>query len=509
MWFSDQFEKWNFDRSQWYMVHEEVAKIKCIPSFQKEKGKGKLILVTAMSPTPAGEGKTTTVIALTDALNKLNYDAMATLRQPSVGPVFGKKGGATGGGMASVVPHDRIDLGLSGDFYSVENANNMIAALIDNHIFHQLEPKLSSTILWKRCLDMNDRSLRSYNTPQGERGFVITAASELMAILSLSKSFKDLKERIGNCVLAVDTNGNFIRAKDLNFHKAATVLMRDAFYPNLVKTLENNPVIMHAGPFANIAQGTSSIVGTKLATHLADFVVTEAGFGAELGAEKFFNIKCRGSELEVACTVIVATSRAIEAHGFENLLIHIENLKKFGTSVVVCLNKFDGDSVNDLLIIKSKLNEQGIQCEVSEGFEKGSLGTLELAKRVVEAANPSHIRYTYDLNDTIENKINLIATQIYRAKNVEWSSEAKEKCSLYKEYAHLPICMAKTPLSIQDDSKHVFVKNEHTLHIRDFKLQAGAGFIVPLTGSIQLLPGLAKDPRALSVDLSDNGEILW
>lgn len=508
-WFETQFEKWGFDRSQWFMAHEEVAKIKCIPSFQKTAGKGKIILVTAMSPTPFGEGKTTSVIALTDALNQLGKNALATLRQPSVGPVFGKKGGATGGGKATVIPQDRIDLGLSGDFYGVENANNMIAALIDNHIYHNLEPHLSSSVLWRRCLDMNDRTLRSFNAKEGKRGFVITAASELMAILSLSRNFGELKEKIGRCILALDHNQKLITAKDLDFHKAAAVLLRDAFYPNLVKTLEGNPVIMHAGPFANIAQGTNSIIATAVAKHLGDYVVTEAGFGAELGAEKFFNIKCRLAEFDVACSVIVATTRAIEKHGMENLLLHIENLQAFGPPVVVCLNKFPDDTSDTLIAIKNKLEQHSIACEVSEGFEKGGAGALDLAKRVVEMAQATPVKFSCDLKSTIQEKVESIAKKIYRAKHVDWSQKALEKVNLFSAYSDLPICMAKTPLSIGDNVKCDFIAGEHTIHIRDLKLQAGAGFIVVLTGEIHLMPGLPKDPKALQVDLTEQGKIQW
>lgn len=508
MWFSKQMNKWGLNSDQWFMAHEEVAKIKYIPSFEKRQRKAKLILVSAMNPTPSGEGKTTTVIGLTDALNILGLNAIATLRQPSVGPVFGKKGGATGGGAASVVPHDRIDLGLSGDFYAVENANNMLAALIDNHMYFKQSPELKE-ILWRRCLDMNDRALRSVKTPFGIRDFTITAASELMAILSLSRSFKELKEKIGNCVIAVDESGKLIQAKDLNFQKAPAVLLRDAFYPNLVKTLEGSPVIMHAGPFANIAQGTSSIVSTELALELGDYVVTEAGFGAELGAEKFFNIKCRLSQFEVACTVLVATTQAIQMHGLENVLIHVENLRKFGPDVVVCLNRFPNDLDQDLLNIIDQLKTHSITCQIGNGFAQGGEGMMELAQSVVETATSKEIKYTYDLSDSIEGKVHKIATSLYRASGVEWTAPALEKRELYKDYAHLPICMAKSPLSLTDDPKTKFVKDGHIIHIRDLKLQAGAGFITALTGEVHLLPGLPKSPRAFDVDLSDSGEIIW
>lgn len=507
MWFKNKFKKWNFTSDQWFMAHEEVAKIKYLPDFHK-KTNSKLILVTAMNPTPSGEGKTTTVIALTDSLNKLGHETIAALRQPSVGPVFGMKGGATGGGAASVIPQDRIDLGLSGDFYSIENANNMLSALIDNHLYFKLEPSLKN-VLWRRCFDMNDRALRSFETKQGQREFVITAASELMAILSLSKDFKDLKEKIGNCVIATDENNKLIRAKDLGFHKAPAVLLRDAFYPNLVKTKEGSPVVMHAGPFANIAQGTSSIVGTKTAMELADYVVTEAGFGAELGAEKFFNIKSRMGDLETSCVVLVATTKAIEMHGLENVLIHVENLRKFGPPVVVCLNKFKDDTNEELSKIVSQLQDKGVLCHIGDGFAQGASGTIDLAKAVVEMAKPTKIQYTYELTDSVSMKIEKVAKSLYRAGFVEWSSEAKEKLELYKDYAHLPICMAKSPLSLTDNPKSTFVACEHTLHIKDLKLNAGAGFITATTGDIHLLPGLPKHPRALDVDLSDDGEILW
>lgn len=508
MWFSEQFKKWGLSSEQWFMAHEGVAKIKCIPAHDKSPGKAKIVLVTAMNPTPYGEGKTTTVIALTDALNQMGHQTTATLRQPSVGPVFGMKGGATGGGKASVIPHDRIDLGLTGDFYAIENANNMMAALVDNHIHFHQEPHFSE-VLWKRCLDMNDRTLRSFNAKEGSRGFVITAASELMAILSPSRSFKELKEKVGECIVAVDHEGNLIKASSKNFHKAAAVLLRDAFYPNLVRTMEGSPVIMHAGPFANIAQGTSSIVGTKIASHLSDFVVTEAGFGAELGAEKFFNIKCRQGDFETACVVLVATKRAIEMHGIENLFIHAENLKRFGPDVVVCLNRFPDDTDNELHTLKDEIEKHGIKCEIGDGYNNGGAGTLNLAKSVVEVARPTKITSTYDLNESIVEKVEKISKQNYRAGCVDWSPKALEKVELYKDYAHLPICMAKTPLSLTDHPKTPFVKDQHTIHIRDLKLSAGAGFLTPMTGDIFLLPGLPKAPRALDVDLDDQGEIIW
>jgi formate--tetrahydrofolate ligase len=509
MWFQEQFKKWKICEDHWFMAHEEVAKIKCIPSFKSVDKKGKLILVTAMSPTPFGEGKTTTVIGLTDAMNKIGAETIATLRQPSVGPVFGKKGGATGGGKAVVVPKDRIDLGLSGDFYALEAANNMISALIDNHIYHNKEPHLSAQVLWKRCLDMNDRALRSFNAKEGKRGFVITAASELMAILSLSRSFKELKDNIGNITIGFDHNMKLMKASDLNFHKAAAVLLRDAFYPNLVRTSEGNPVIMHAGPFANIAQGTSSILSTQMALNLSDYVVTEAGFGAELGAEKFFNIKCRKADFDIACSVIVATTRAIEAHGIENLLLHIDNLKSFNTNVVVALNKFDSDSTEELNNIKSKLEELGIVCEICDGFAKGSEGAIDLAKSVLESVEVKKVNYTYDLNLSIQEKVETIAKKIYRAGAVEWSLKAKEKLATFACYNDFPVCMAKTPLTIGDDPKEAFMQDKHTVHIRDLKIQSGAGFVIALTGQTMLLPGLPKEPRALDVDLADDGTILW
>lgn len=509
MWFKEQFKKWNICEDHWFMAHEQVAKIKCIPSFENRPKKGNLILVTAMSPTPYGEGKTTTVIGLTDAMNKLGADTIATLRQPSVGPVFGKKGGATGGGKAVVIPKDKIDLGLSGDFYALEAANNMISALIDNHIFFHKEPHLSSVVLWKRCLDMNDRALRSFMSEEGKRGFVITAASELMAILSLSKSFKELKENIGNVTIGFDQNMNLVKAADLDFHKAAAVLLRDAFYPNLVKTKEGSPVIMHAGPFANIAQGTSSILSTEMALNLSEFVVTEAGFGAELGAEKFFNIKCRKADFDIACTVIVATTRAISQHGMENLFLHIENLKNFNTNVVVALNKFETDTIGDLVVIQKKLMNYGVACEIFDGFAQGSSGATDLAQTVLDNIEVKKINYSYDLDLSIQDKVETIAKNIYHAGHIDWSLKAKEKLDTFACYNNFPVCMAKTPLSIGDDPKEKFYKGEHIIHIRDLKIQSGAGFIIALTVQTMLLPGLPREPRALDVDLDDDGNILW
>lgn len=509
MWFKEQFKKWKISDEHWFMAHEQVAKIKCLPSFTSQNKQGKLILVTAMSPTPYGEGKTTTVIGLTDAMNARGMDTIATLRQPSVGPVFGKKGGATGGGKSVVIPKERIDLGLTGDFYALEAANNMIAALIDNHLYFKKEPKLSATVLWKRCLDMNDRTLRSFESREGKRGFVITAASELMAILSLSRNFSELKENIGNVSIGFDLENNLVRAKDLDFHKAASVLLKDAFYPNLVQTQERSPVIMHAGPFANIAQGTSSLLSTQLALNLSDYVVTEAGFGAELGAEKFFNIKCRKGEFDIACSVIVATTRAIKQHGIKNLYLHLENLKRFNTPVVVALNKFEMDSMEELLELQKEIENKGYACAINDGFAQGSSGALTLADKVKEQVKVSKIKFSYELTTTIKEKVETIARDIYRAKNIEWSDKALEKLETFKCYQHFPICMAKTPLTLGDDAKVEFVQNEHTIHVRDLKIQSGAGFVIVLTGQTMLLPGLPQDPRALHVDLDEHGQILW
>ena len=513
-WFVDFSESRGLKDNEWFMSHESVAKIKRLPSWNVDKQRGKLILVTAMTPTSHGEGKTTTAIALNDALNTIGQSSIATLRQPSMGPVFGKKGGATGGGKASIVPKDIIDLGLTGDFFAIESANNLIAALIDNHCYYNLSPSLQfhDTGSFPRCIDMNDRLLRQLESAQGIRNFVITAATELMAIVSLSKNFKDLKSKLANIIIGQDSQGKFISAGQLNFHKAAAVLLRDAMYPNLVQSEAGHPVFLHTGPFANIAQGTSSINSTALAMELSDYVVTEAGFGAELGAEKFFNIKCRKGNLDVAATVIVATSRAILEHGgLENLLVHVENCKSFGPEVVVAINKFPNDDINSLTEIIAELKVHNIQARVCDSFEKGTQGALELAQLVHQIANPCKIHYSYDLEDSVIEKVNKIATKIYRAKNVEWAPEAMIKMQKLEDagLGNYAICMAKTPLSLSDDSQLKGVPKGHSIHIRDVLIQAGAGFIVLLTGSVQLLPGLPLSPRALRLDLTDQGEILW
>jgi formate--tetrahydrofolate ligase len=513
-WFFDFAQKIGFKDEEWYMGHETVAKIRRIPQWGSGEKKGKLVLVTAMSPTPFGEGKTTTVIALNDALNSLGKNSIATLRQPSLGPVFGKKGGATGGGKASVVPRDKIDLGLTGDFFAVESANNMIAALVDNHKFHNLSPVLCDDVVgsFPRCLDMNDRSLRKIQSWGGSSSFVITAASELMAILSLSKDFQDLKRKLGNIVIGKCGRGKFVTAKELNFHQAPAVLLRDAMYPNLVKSAEANPVLMHAGPFANIAQGTCSINATALGMEMADYVITEAGFGAELGAEKFFNIKCRKGEFDVAATVIVATSRALLHHGgLENLLFHVENCKKFGPEVVVAINKFEGDDDEQLQEIIRELRVHHIKAAICDGYTQGPDGAKDLAQLVVEVARPTEVEMTYSIHDELVNKVEAVAKNIYHAKDVEWAPEAMDKIEQLEScgYGESPICMAKTPLSISDDSSLKGVPRDHTLHIKDIHLQAGAGFVVVKTGSVQLLPGLPIRPRALDIELTDEGKIIW
>lgn len=513
-WFKGFAHNYQLNDDQWYMAHERVAKIKKLPSWDKSKQRGKLVLVTAMSPTSSGEGKTTTAIALNDALNELGVSSIATLRQPSLGPVFGKKGGATGGGKASVVPKDVIDLGLTGDFFAIQSANNLIAALIDNHNHHNLSPQLNhdDLISFPRCMDMNDRALRHVNTKQGEKSFIITAASELMAIVSLSKDFNDLKHKLANIIIGHDSQGKLISAGQLNFHKSAAVLLRDAMYPNLVQSEAGHPVFLHTGPFANIAQGTSSINATALAMEISDYVITEAGFGAELGAEKFFNLKCRKGNFDVAATVIVATCRAILEHGgLDNLLVHVENCKRFGPDVVVAINKFSGDDPEAIQEVISELKVHGIQARVCDAFENGSEGAKDLAQLVQAVAKPTPVQFSYELSGQLIEKVNTLATQIYRAKRVEWTPDAMKKLQRIEEagFSDYAICMAKTPLSISDDYNLKGVPKDHTLHIRDVLLQAGAGFIVLLTGNIQLLPGLPLAPKALKIDLSDEGKIIW
>jgi len=499
-----------------------------------------LILVSAINPTPAGEGKTTTSIGLTEGLNKIGKQAVVVLREPSLGPVFGVKGGAAGGGFSQVVPMEDINLHFTGDFSAVEKANNLLAALIDNNVQNKAENNLNidpRTVVWKRVMDMNDRSLRNLIVGLGgksggiprEGGFNITAASEIMAILCLSKDLEDLKNRCGNIYVGNTFDGKPVFARDLKAQGAMAALLKDAVKPNMVQTLEGNPAIIHGGPFANIAQGTNTINATKLGMSVAPYVVTEAGFGADLGAEKFLNIKCGFAGISPKAVVIVATIRALKYHGgmkldelksenldalangLENLKKHIENIKSFGLPPVVSINRFVSDTEAELQLVFDAVKALGAKVAVAEGWAKGGDGMKELAERVVEAIESCEGNYipTYDWNDTVENKINAIAQKIYGAAGVEFSSKAKTDLKkIYKlGMDKLPICMAKTQYSFTDDPKKLGRPTGFTLTIREFEFAAGAGFIVPIVGEILRMPGLPQIPSAEAIDVDANGVI--
>ena len=499
--------------------------------------KGKLILVTAMSPTPAGEGKTTVNIGLTQALNKIGKKAITALREPSLGPSFGMKGGACGGGYAQVLPMEDINLHFTGDMHAITYANNLIAAMLDNHLHQGNELNINpKNILWKRALDLNDRALRNITIGQGslvdgvmrQDGFNITVASEIMAILCLSKDLDELKERIGNILLAFTYDKKPIYVRDIKAQEAATLLLKDAIKPNIVQTTENTLAVIHGGPFANIAHGCNSINATKLAMALGDYAVTEAGFGADLGGEKFFNIKCRLSNIEPDAVVIVATVRAmkynggqakvdlsienIEAlrNGFSNLKRHIENIRSFNKPLVVALNKFPTDTDTEIMEAIKLAKGIGVDLISIDVFQKGGDGAIELATKVVNIAeNPGEIHFTYDDHDDIETKINKLAKKVYRAEKVTISTKAKNKIKIIESlgYQNFPICMAKTQYSFSDDAKKINAPENFEINIRDININAGAGFIVCLTGDIMTMPALPKVPAAEKIKIYSDGRI--
>ena len=500
----------------------------------KNKKEGKLILVTAMSPTPLGEGKTTISISIADGLRKIGEKSILALREPSLGPVFGVKGGATGGGHSQVAPMEDINLHFTGDIHAITTANNLLSAMIDNHIYHGNELGIEK-VVWKRCLDLNDRQLRTVNTGLSgeskivprEDSFDITVASEVMAILCLAKDIKDLREKLGNIVIGYNKQGKPIYAKDLKSEGAMTVLLKDAIKPNLVQTLEHTPAIIHGGPFANIAHGCNSIIATKLAMKLADYCITEAGFGADLGAEKFLDIKCRKANLKPDAVVCVATIKALKYNGgvdkenikkenmqalekgMNNLYKHIDNLKeKFGLNVIVAINKYNTDTNLELEFVKDKLDGKGIQSSVVESWEKGGEGATDIAKKIVQLVKKEeNFKYIYDLNETIEEKINKVVTKIYGASKVNYSQKAKENIEKIEKigYGNLPICIAKTQYSFSDDPKKLDLSEPFEFNIRNVELKAGAGFIVVLAGKIMTMPGLPKVPSAESIDIDENG----
>ncbi|TJX65318.1 formate--tetrahydrofolate ligase [Soehngenia saccharolytica] len=505
----------------------------------KDKKDGKLILVTAINPTPAGEGKTTTNIGLSMALNKIGKTSISTLREPSLGPSFGVKGGAAGGGYSQVVPMEDINLHFTGDFHAITSAHNLISALLDNHIQQGNELGIDPRrVVWKRVMDMNDRALRHIviglgGKPNGmprEDGFDITVASEIMAIFCLSESLEDLKERVSNMIVAYKFDGSPVFVKDLKAQGSVALLMKDAVAPNLVQTLENTPAIIHGGPFANIAHGSNSILATKLALKLCEYTVTEAGFGADLGAEKFFDITSRYGGFKPDAAVIVATVRALKHHGgakkdeyglenfdylskgFENLEKHIENLKKFGVPAIVALNKFPTDTKAELDFVINRCNELGAEAVLSEVWAKGGEGGIDLAKKVVEVVekNEADFRFLYDVEENIKQKIEKIAVEVYGADGVEFSSQALkqikdiEKLGLDK----MPICMAKTQYSLSDDPNLLGRPKNFKITVKEIKISNGAKFLVALTGDIMTMPGLPKVPAANSIDILENGEIV-
>ncbi|ERK28227.1 formate--tetrahydrofolate ligase [Clostridium intestinale] len=522
---------------------ELYGKYKCKISLdilnKSDNKDGKLVLVTAINPTPAGEGKSTVTVGLGQGLCKLGKKAVIALREPSLGPVFGIKGGAAGGGYAQVVPMEDINLHFTGDMHAITSANNLLSAAIDNHIHQGNDLRIDSRrILFKRVMDMNDRALRDIVVGMGgkangfvrEDGFMITVASEIMAILCLAKDLVDLKERMGNILVAYNLDGDAVYAKDLNVQGAMTLLMKDAIKPNLVQTLENTPAIIHGGPFANIAHGCNSIIATKTALKLGDIVVTEAGFGADLGAEKFFDIKCRYGELKPDCVVLVATIRALKHHGgvakdklniediealnkgIENLGKHIENIKKYGVPMIVAINKFVTDTEDEIKAIKDYCHSIGVKVSLSEVWAKGGDGAIELGNEVLDIIEKEESKFDvlYDVEDSIEDKISKIAKEIYGANGVNFTTQALNQIRELERIGcdKLPICMAKTQYSLSDNPKLLGRASNFDITVREIKVSKGAGFIVALTGDIMTMPGLPKVPAAARMDILENGEIL-
>lgn len=497
-----------------------------------KKIKSKLILVTAINPTPMGEGKTTVSISLSDALNKLGKKSILALREPSLGPVFGIKGGAAGGGYAQVIPMEDINLHFNGDFHAITSANNLLCSLIDNHIYFGNELGIDK-VTFKRCLDLNDRQLRVINTGlSGESrivprvdGFDITAASEIMAILCLSRNIDDLKRRLGNIVIGYNKDGKEVTARDLKAEGAMAVLLHNAILPNLVQTLEGNPAIIHGGPFANIAHGCNSVIATNTAMKLGDYTVTEAGFGADLGAEKFLDIKCRMNDLNPDAVVLVATIRSLKYHGgmdknditkedihyldigMKNLYKHIDNLRNvYGLNVVVAINRFDSDTDKEISYLSKKLDEKNVSYALTTGFRDGSDGSLLLAEKVMAEANKkNNFSYSYDINDDIKTKIFKVANKIYGASDVIYDNKALEEIKNLEDNGHgnLPICIAKTQYSLSDDPNNLTGDNEYDIHVKEVILKAGAEFIVVLTGKIMTMPGLPKNPNSERIDIKD------
>lgn len=503
----------------------------------EDKEDGKLILVTAINPTKAGEGKSTTTVGLGDALNRLGKKTMMALREPSLGPVFGLKGGAAGGGYAQVVPMEDINLHFTGDMHAITTANNLVSAVLDNHLHQGNELNIDpENITFKRCLDMNDRTLRNIKIGQGPKangverndGFNITVASEVMAALCLAEDLMDLKERFANMLVAYTYEGKPVYIRDLGIEGAMAMVMKDAILPNLVQTLEHNPVLIHGGPFANIAHGCNSVIATKAALKLGDYVVTEAGFGADLGAEKFLDIKCRLADLNPNAVVIVATIRALKQHGgvafedlkeenveamlkgCENLAKHIDTIQQFGLPYVVAINEFASDTPAEVEALENWCKENGHPMSLSQVWAKGGEGALDLAEKVVELCDKeNNYAPLYDVEDSIEDKITAIAQKVYGAKDVVFTEEAQKQIEVFNEmgWDNLPICMAKTQMSLSDDGKVMGRPENFTITVRELRPSLGAGFIVALTGKVLTMPGLPKHPSALDMDIDENGKI--
>ncbi len=503
----------------------------------ENKENGKLILVTAINPTPLGEGKTTMAIGLADGLQQIGKKAVLALREPSLGPVFGIKGGATGGGHSQIAPMEDINLHFNGDIHAITSANNLLSAMIDNHIYFGNELGFDR-VTWKRCVDLNDRQLRKVNTGlSGEKnivpredGFDISVASEIMAIFCLASDLEDLKRRIGNIIVGYNKEGEPITARDLKADGALTVLLKDGIEPNLVQSLEHTPALVHGGPFANIAHGCNSVIATKLAMKLGDYVVTEAGFGADLGAEKFLDIKCRKAGIKPDAVVCVATIKALKYHGgmpkeeitnesievlergFDNLLKHVNNLKNvFGLNVIVAINKFNHDTEKEIKFLQDKLNEQGIELSLVESWGKGGAGAADLAEKVVKLTEKeSKLHFAYELEESIKEKICGIATKIYGADGVEFSENAEKQIAEIEKmgYGKYPVCIAKTQYSLSDDPKNLECKEPFKIHVNEVILKSGAEFVVAITGKIMTMPGLPRVPAAEKIDLDKNGNIV-
>ena len=530
----DIAKKTNIDENDVELYGKYKAKISNFEKYNKNS-KGKLVLVTAMSPTPLGEGKTTISIAIADGLRKIGKKSILALREPSLGPVFGMKGGATGGGHAQVAPMEDINLHFTGDIHAITSANNLLSAMIDNHIYYGNKLQIEK-VVWKRCVDLNDRQLRKIQTGLSgeskivprEDGFDISVASEIMAIVCLSENIEELKQRLGNIIIGYNKKEEPIFSKDLKAEGAMAVLLKDAIKPNLVQTLEHTPAIIHGGPFANIAHGCNSVIATKLGMELAEYTVTEAGFGADLGAEKFIDIKCRKAQIKPDVVICVATIKALKYHGgvpkeeilneniealkkgMKNLYKHIDNLKNiFGQNVIVAINKFNTDTEVELNYLREELSKKNIEVSIVESWAKGGNGAKDIAQKIVNMPEIQTIKYCYDLNDSIVDKVKKVAQNVYGAENVIFSDETMKKVEKIKKlgYGNLPICIAKTQYSFSDNAKNIECAEKFNININDVELKAGAGFIVIYTGKIMTMPGLPQTPAAENIDISNDGKI--